>query len=419
MLYLRNNIVKSILNNLSTDETLHEAIDNGIIDYDNLAQKVAMTKREEILKNHPYEIWQNAKGVYFTYLPDKNSKEGRVRRKSKSLETLKDSIVKFYCDQEKTIYFTDVFEEWINRKLEFDEIKKQSYDRYYTDYDRFFIKSDNSIVKKKFSNITSCDLEEFIKTSIRDFRLTKKTYSGLELIIRGVFKYGKSKKYTDLSISQFLDDLDMPNSIFAQKEICDENKVFMEDELCEIVAYLKSHVDIWNMALLLQLQTGMRIGEIAALKWEDVEENSIHVCRTEVKQKDKNKVSKILVADYTKTVASNRHEVIPQTAKWTLNRIKELNQNGEYLFMNQGKRIRGNTLNKRLEANEGKINIIKKSSHSARRTYVTTLIDNNVNESIVSDQVGHTNVLTTKKLYYRSNKRKNSKIKQINEALKF
>ena len=59
----------------------------------------------------------------------------------------------------------------------------------------------------------------------------------------------------------------------------------MEDEIPLIVGYLREHPDIWNLGLLLQFQTGARIGEIAALKKEDIRKQSILIRRTEVKVK--------------------------------------------------------------------------------------------------------------------------------------
>ena len=66
---------------------------------------------------------------------------------------------------------------------------------------------------------------------------------------------------------------------------CKDKEVFDEEEIVLVTEYLKANPDIWNLGLLLQFQTGMRIGEIAALKWEDVNEKErcIHVHRTEKK----------------------------------------------------------------------------------------------------------------------------------------
>lgn len=55
--------------------------------------------------------------------------------------------------------------------------------------------------------------------------------------------------------------------------------------------------------------------------------------------------------------------------------------------------------------------------HKVRKTYGTTLLDANVTESTVAEQMGHTNIETTRKYYYRSNKNDNTKFEQISKAL--
>ena len=250
--------------------------------------------------------------------------------------------------------------------------------------------------------------------------MTKKSYAGLRTLVRGIFKYGKDKKYTSLSMTQFFGDLELPNNIFEKRIINKETEVFNEDEIPVVISYLRNHADIWNLGLLLQFQTGMRIGEISALKREDIQQNgTLLVHRTEVKCKDESGKWTVYVKDTSKTDAGNRTIILPDNAKWTLDEILKLNPHGEYLFMNRGKRIRENTFNKRLSRVCEELRIEHRTSHKIRKTYGTTLLDCGVNESTVSEQLGHTDIATTRKYYYFSNKNTETKLKQINNAVNF
>lgn len=239
------------------------------------------------------------------------------------------------------------------------------------------------------------------------------------LLIRGIFKYGKNKGYTELSMTKFFGDLKLSKNIFQKKIIYKQDEVFLEDEIPIIITYLKSHADIWNLGILLQFQTGMRIGEIAALKHEDIRDNCIYVCRTEVKYKGEDGKWTVGIKNFAKTKAGNRQIFFPETAVWTLEQIIKLNPHGEYLFMNNGKRIRENTFNKRLSIVCEELKLNHRSTHKIRKTYGTTLLDSDVNDSFVSEQMGHTDVATTRKLYYYSNKSEKTKISQINNAISF
>lgn len=404
---------------ISEEETLQVALQSGIIDINEISMRIEDMKRKEILSNHPYSIWYSeTDNLWKTYLPDIENKNGRIFRKRKNKKDLEDLIVKYYISHQQEIYLKDVFTEWSESKLKYGEIQKQSYDRYCTDFQRFF-SSAHPICRKKFKNITYPDLTDFIKSSIHEKHLTRKSYAGLRLLVRGIFKYGKSKGYTQLSMSEFFGDLELPNNIFEKKLTNKRKEVFSEEEIPILTSYLKHNIDIWNMGLLLQLQTGMRIGELSALKPEDIQSHYIRVCRTEVKYRDDNGKWKVEIKAFAKTDAGNRDLYFPDSVKWTLAQIQKLNPHGEYFFMNNGKRIRENTFNKRLSSICDILKIDHRSTHKIRKTYGTTLLDNNVDDSIVSEQMGHSDIATTRKLYYFCNKSEKTKIAQINNAINF
>ena len=60
------------------DDILKYAIENDIIDVVFLQEKINMQRKEEILRNHKYKIWQSEKdNRWRTYLPDDSCKNGR------------------------------------------------------------------------------------------------------------------------------------------------------------------------------------------------------------------------------------------------------------------------------------------------------------------------------------------------------
>ena len=378
-------------------------------------------KRKEILNQHPSAIskmtLKNGKEVYGTYLHLPNG-ERKFRRRN-TLKELEDCIIEFYKEQQEDRTMDTVFKEWQDFRLEYKEIKKETYDRYSDAYEQFFHTNKYSITSKKFKDITEEDLEIFIKSVIRDLSLTHKAYSNMRTLILGTFKYGKRKKYTSLSISHFFGDLDLSKNIFRQRIIEKEKEVFMEDEIPVVLDYLRKHPDIYNLGILLVFQTGLRVGELSALKASDIQKQSIKVRRTEVKYRDENGKWKVKVEDHTKTEAGTRDVIIPTTALETIEAIKKLNPNGEYLFESYKRRIRGNTFNKRVSAICDKLEMPHRTIHKVRKTYGTTLLDNDVDEAFVKEQMGHSDIATTRKLYYFSNKAEKNKKEQIEKAVCF
>lgn len=398
-------------------EVLKFVVENGMVDIALVQETIEMQKRKELLNNHPYDIWQSDNGYFYTYLPDKE--KGRVQKKRKSRKALEDLIVTYYMDNKN---ISDVFYEWIAQKLEFREIQKQSYDRYISDYERFFINNKNAkvLMEKKFKHIEEDDLEMFIKTTIAEMQLTQKAYSGLRTLLNGIFRYGKKKKYTTLSITNFMGDIDLSRRAFTPKIIDAEKEVYLEDEVIQITEYLRTQKDdLKCLGLLLSFETGMRIGELSALKTSCISDNYIRINCTEIKERDENDKWKVFVKEYAKTSAGNRNIVIPDRAKETIADILKITDSSEFLFSSNGKRIRSNCFRRKLMVICNRLKIPYRPNHKIRKTYGTTLIDNGVDDAIIAEQMGHTDIATTRKFYYYSNKTKEKTQEQVKRAISF
>lgn len=117
--------------------------------------------------------------------------------------------------------------------------------------------------------------------------LTKKTYGGLKILLKGIFRHARKKKLTDIIISVFFDELDLSKNIFTvQENKNDEEEVYSEEEIPLIKDYLLQKDTLRYLGVILVFVTGMRVGELSALKPEDIliieKSGSIHVCRTEI-----------------------------------------------------------------------------------------------------------------------------------------
>lgn len=228
----------SIAEFISNDELLEFAFKNDTIDLVGIRNEYENMKREQYLEKHNHNVWQSKDGKWKTYLDDESNPRGYVLKVRTTEKAIKDLIIKYYKDKELDPYIDQVFNEWNNQRLFFKEISKQSYNRYSNDFKRFFPK-DCLLRQKKFRLITENDIETFIKTTIRDKELTPKVYSGLRTIIRGIFKYGKSQHFTDISITTFFGDLELSRRAFTRKVVDKESEVFNENEITIVKSYLQ------------------------------------------------------------------------------------------------------------------------------------------------------------------------------------
>ena len=183
----------------------------------------------------------------------------------------------------------------------------------------------------------------------------------------------------------------------TQKEIA----IFTFTELLRLFRVLKRSPR-WNRYYTfyhLLLVTGMRIGELMALRFEDIDFDAreIHVSRTVVgRTGDK--------TNEPKTKAGNRY--IPILFDKTLARIQQLRVNGNItrvkglLFPTRGEKTLGYS---NIRRDWVKIcqeaNIERKHIHAFRHTFATTILAKGVPVLEVSRILGHSNATTTLNMY--------------------
>ncbi|MBP3593469.1 MAG: site-specific integrase [Lachnospiraceae bacterium] len=404
---------------IDANEVLKYAVECNKIDLADMQMQIERMKNQKYLEMHNHRIWQGANGKWNTYLDDESSPRGYVLKVRTTQEDIEKLVIKFYKDKEEEPYLESVFMEWNKERLTYGEISNQSYVKYLNDFKKYFTK-DCILCQKKMRLITETDLEIFVKSTIKNFSMTAKTYANMRTVLRGVFTYAKKKKYTDISITTFFGDLNLSRKAFRKKVVVKEKEVFSESEKRLVTSYLSNRAKIRDLGLLLVFQTGVRVGELSALKFEDVAQNgrTLHVQRTEISYKDEEKNERICeVREYPKTEAGDRYLIIPEMTLEIIEAIRALNPHGEYMFMESGKRIRANAFNRRLDRVCDDLRIPRRSMHKIRKTYSTTLLDNDVDDSIVAEQMGHKDIATTRKSYYFCNKDSSAKYEQISKAL--
>lgn len=178
---------------LGNDKALLKfAFENDMLDRNTI--QVLYTEKI-LMEKHNEKIWQGSNGRWYTYVPSTTNKAKRRLIAKSSREKLLEAVLEFY-QAGPTV--ETVFYEWANKKLDYGEIYKQTYDRYVNDYKRYLQKS---IGYMDISTIEPLWLEDFIKTTIHERDLTAKQWANMRLVINGIFKLSKKK---DIQILVFL-----------------------------------------------------------------------------------------------------------------------------------------------------------------------------------------------------------------------
>jgi len=124
------------------------------------------------------------------------------------------------------------------------------------------------------------------------------------------------------------------------------------------------------------------------------------------------------VKEFPKTEAGDRYLLLSEDACEIVKKILRLNPFGEFLFQDENtrKRISENGFNHKLSRICEAVGIPRRSMHKLRKTYGTTLLDSKVAESIIMEQMGHSDIKTTRKYYYYSNQNRAEKLEQLNRV---
>ena len=348
---------------------------------------------------------------------------GRKQKKitCRNREELERRIISFYkeAEMQESVTISQVCTEWLNEKLTYKEIGGPTYTRYMTDYNRFL--NGTPLGKLPVISLTSQALRQSIKDQIIEHSLSRKAYKQLHILLRGSLRYARENGYTEFAAGAFFADLVLPDRMFSrpQRRVA-EKETFSDDEVRLLMDYLWKEQDLRGLGLILMFQTGMRVGELAALRRDNVHDGKIVITGTEEVYTDPATGRKICeVADHAKTEAGERTIILPAQAERTLKAIRVKNPFGEFLFMDKLGRIRGKRFNTWLKRACRKVGIPERSTHKIRKTYASMLLGAGVDEKLVTSQMGHTDISLTKGIYYYNRDSEQVKKQAITHAIDF
>lgn len=358
---------------------------------------------------HTQKQWQSKNGRYMTYLFDETGKRKLVSKLTK--EDLETCIIDYYRRKEEEPTIEHIFNQWVTSKLDYGEIEPQTYDKYVTTFYRCM----GDVRYSQISVFTEVKLEDYIKRVIHDKKLPYKAWSDWRIIINGIFRYAHKRKLTVVNIRDFMDDLQLSPKIFTTKEQLDEDNIFTDKEVDEVLNHIYTlRITKTELGIILAFQTGLRAGEIVCLTKQDIDFNKkiLHINKTEVHYKVNGKTA-YEIKPRTKGRDGKRIVYLSDAAIKTLYILISM-ADGDNLF-----ETHAGAFTNRLYRICDKLHIKRRSLHKCRKTYTTRLVNAGIPDILIQKMLGHTDRTVTYRHYVFDNREEEDERALIADASNF
>lgn len=372
-----------------TSEILQNAVEFGIINIDSVLDMLMSTKREQILKLHPYAITPPASGNgrWQTCYKDESGKRKNIKAQSK--EELLDKLIPIYLSNTHIdkLTFYGLYEEWLEYKTTVTN-SPNTIKRHKQHYRKYFESS--CLHNLKIKKIDELVLEQECNRIVKEFNLSRKEWCNAKTILNGMFEYAMRKKYLAENPMSKVQILVKFRQVVRKTG---KTETYNSEELAELNKFLdrmyEETQDASFLAVKVNFLLGLRVGELVALKWSDLcDDCHLHIVREEVRDQTDNSYT---VVEHTKT-NKDRFVVIVPKALDILNRIEK---QGEYIFMRDGERITSIRISTILRKYANYQGVRIKSSHKIRKTYASNLNACGVPLDCIREMLGHSNLNTT------------------------
>lgn len=258
--------------------------------------------------------------------------------------------------------------------------------------------------EKSISSITQDDVYAFIADKQRS-GFSERYIADIVVLMKSIFKYAAAYYH----IFNPLDGLRLPKRKRAEIKLLDKEE---QDRLQEYIS------DNWNLGTLgtaLSFSTGIRIGELCALQWKDIdlEKRILTVNKTmqRIQSPSDTARTKLIITD-PKSESSRRKIPIPDCMMCFLLKFKGKPE--DYVLTGMNKPIEPRTMQYRFSRILKNANLPSVHFHALRHIFASTCIRLGFDVKSLSELLGHSSVEITLNRYVHSSfEQKQAYMKQL------
>ena len=257
--------------------------------------------------------------------------------------------------------------------------------------------------------VTNEDIISFSSHLLRKEGLAPKTTADILSRMKSIRKYAIIQGHP---VGFHPDCICIPQSF-------EEIRVLTISEEEKLLKYLRTHHDLTSLGILICLFTGIRIGELCALMWNDISisEKELYIRRTMQRLQDFDGTTgkkTYICIDEPKSRCSIRTVPIPDNI---INTLAEAYVSDGYILTGQSHQfVEPRTMENRFKTILTACDISDANYHALRHTYATRCVEAGVDIKVLSEILGHANVnITLNRYVHPTMKFKHDSINKLSE----
>lgn len=311
---------------------------------------------------------------------------------AKTYSAVKEQLLIIRSSAEKpmsacTMTVQQIFTEWLNVKRL--KVKESTIANYVFKMNKHLI---SAFGKVKFSELSAKLVYDFMQDKLND-GLSAKYVSDIIVILKSIAKYAAKTYHCTNPIC----DVELPK---VEKS---EMKLYSKEQQNTLKSTLLYNLNLTKLGILLCLYTGIRVGELCALKWSniDFQDRTISITKTCQRIRINGDTATKLVITSPKSSSSVR--IIPMP-KFLVKLLKEFAPSDEntYLLSCSDKIVEPRTMQYRFQSILRQAKLPSINFHSLRHIFATSCIEIGFDVKTLSEILGHGTVEITLNRYVHS-----------------
>lgn len=369
---------------------LKRLFNNGNLSEEDVAEIISFMNKESKLKsviNLEKIKYRKDNSRPYIYI-------NRIQYSAASYEELVDILYSLYFDN-KPVSIKDLYTEWLIWRRDYSNVSLKTIKENRYLYDAYF--KETALVEVPLSQLKPMDFLNHFRKMTKDGTMTRKRFNDAKSVLNGIITYAIEKEIIDHNI---LKDLNYRQLNFKAESGTKETYTLEERE--HILSYLENDTNMYSLAIQFDFFVIMRIGELKALRWTDIEGDYIKIHSQELEEQNMNDDLTFsprihINVNYTKghTAEGMRYMPLIDGAKKILSKVREINPDGEFIFMQNGRQLTTSTFNKHLKKICIDLGIKPKSSHKIRFAVASALYKNGFPATKLQKLLVHTTLAMT------------------------